>query len=72
MKLCKDCRHCRDEGQFSRCVAPENVEYLGRVAPGLTRLRYEYCTVQRSDGWFSCRLTNSCGKEGRWYAPLRS
>ena len=71
MKLCKDCKHSRGDGHFMECHAPQNVAGPDPVM-GKIKLRWRYCGLHRTGqyvGWFDCRLTNVCGKEGRWFAP---
>ena len=68
MKLCKDCKW-RDGHQ---CVAPQNSSGIDPVNGGKAAGRIVTCEAQRTGsftGWFLCRVTGLCGKEGRWFTP---
>lgn len=72
-KLCKDCKWCKEPGEFAKCRAPQN-ERKGTASKrtGFEKKEYvyDYCHIQRDSllgGWIKCRLKGSCGKEGRWW-----
>lgn len=79
MKLCKDCKHSRGNDRFMECHAPQNVDkttyithaaVLGEdIVDESTRLRWAYCNTQRTGGWLSNLITNSCGERARWFEP---
>lgn len=70
IKLCKECRWCKNPGEFAECRAPQNKKNINKQTGFEEERRYNYCSTQRSSllgGWISCRLDGACGVEGRWW-----
>lgn len=66
-KFCVNCRHCRRD----ECKAPQNrIDDRDIVTGEIIRpWRWNFCCVQRIDGWLAARVSKTCGKEGRWFVP---
>ena len=72
MKLCKDCKWCKDPGRFAKCAHPKNKVDDSAPYTGFNddyALKIEYCSIHRAAGIIHCRVTGLCGKEGRWWEP---
>lgn len=68
MKICADCKHSeKDTLNILKCGAPKNM--ARDIVTGDLRRRYNYCEFLRRGGWVDCRLSNTRGKEGRWFKP---
>jgi len=81
MKKCQDCKWCSEPGRFAKCNAPQNRTTRGwdsgvsLVADGLVPedvRRWEHCAVHRNCGWIGARITNSCGREARWFVNAQT
>lgn len=62
MKFCKDCKH----GQGKRCGAIPDPVTGGENHDNWRANK----SLARDDGWLSCRLFGTCGKEARFFVPL--
>ena len=66
MKLCRDCKHVRNPGEFARCAASNNsltgFDDFGTIS---------MCSIHREAGFFWARFAEGgrCGKEARWFEP---
>lgn len=63
--FCKDCRHF--DVLDRKCNAPQNTTEPSLVS-GST-VSFNSPSYLRRGGWLSCRLMQSCGREGRWFKP---
>ena len=74
MRLCKDCRRCaphplfEEEGlsfRHAKCIRRHEIDYVsgGEIDTG------DYCSAERSGGWFDSLILGSCGKRGRYFEP---
>lgn len=78
-RLCKDCKFCRDPGEFAECRAPQNrvtercVTQALVTGKSIEKIRHSYrwiyCSTQRDGGLIESWITRSCGSAGRWWAP---
>jgi len=77
-KLCGQCKHCVIPSspigeEYAECTAPENREITEEISVvtgefvNLRQWRIKFCRNHRTDSWFWCRFTNTCGREGRWF-----
>jgi hypothetical protein len=67
VKICADCKYSINELGGFRCGAPQNTVH--DVVTGNLQRRYNFCEFLRGHGWVDCRLSKTCGKEGRWFKP---
>jgi len=70
MKLCKDCKWY--ETTFGACVSPKNMTKIDLVTGKKSHRLFCLAQNQRIpplNGWLGCRITNTCGAEGRWFEP---
>ena len=69
-RLCRDCKWCKEPGEFAKCYHPKNTRNISAKYTGFTErvsLNINYCSTHREAGWIHCRMAGSCGKEGRWW-----
>lgn len=71
MKLCKDCKWCDYDGNFSKCKAPSNISVvnINAVTGVMEDSIWEFCETQRDHSWSMCRQLGTCGQVGRWFEP---
>lgn len=65
--ICLNCKWCQPfelNRELSKCAHPTGTSVVTGAAG---KHRFEYCNVQRNDGWFWCRFLKTCGKEGRFF-----
>jgi hypothetical protein len=83
MKTCATCRWMREPGEYAQCYAPQNTisnaaaeqvgfDLVGFGEKAKPKRRWEYCSTQRTGGWFDTWVTNSCGRSGRWWLPMEN
>lgn len=70
VKLCKDCKHCREkEGRsgedFNTCEKP--MPRISLSTGRHTLQPYKYCETLRNQGFLAARVLGVCGSEGRWW-----
>jgi hypothetical protein len=67
-RICQQCKYGMYAGGESfKCDAPQN--RVLNVVTGNPQRRYNFCEFLRGHGWVDCRLSKTCGKEGRWFKP---
>lgn len=69
MKLCVQCRHyeegkCYHPNSTTKYIDPVGGEEKFSNAYGSGPM---YCSTARLHGWLGTRITQSCGKEGRFW-----
>jgi len=61
MKLCKDCKWFEKSSvgdEYNKCTfGPRRYS------------RWEFCSLERVEGFIWCRLMRSCGRSGRRFKP---
>lgn len=68
MKLCKDCKWSKDEGEYAKCLRPVGVSV---VDGSVTYHQWKYCEILRNDpGWHPLALLfKCCTRSGRYWEP---
>lgn len=78
-KFCKDCKHCianetlcdENKIRYAKCGSPRGNFNLDLLT-GKSEKEYSYCFTHRKssfNSWLMCRLTRTCGKDGRFWEP---
>ena len=64
-KICADCKHAVNDYSEWKCRAPQNL--VLDIVSGKYTPRRTFCDHHRNEGPIFCRMSNTCGKEGRWF-----
>ncbi len=67
MKLCVNCQYHCGADNLMTCTAPQDIEPLPLLGPGITRPRWRFCSTLRQDSWPWPRLLHTCGRSGSWF-----
>jgi hypothetical protein len=65
-RLCKDCKHYRLQHDTDRCSKRVTIT-IDLVRGETVKSSPSYCDLERQHLWWSARLNNVCGAEGRWW-----